>query len=331
MNTTRGSREGHHAQHRRDVHRTDPHHPLIGLLIGRTARQTPGRTADRATKNIACGIRVGLPEAREHRTTGVVRTATHRCDMGRPAGLCRPRCDDLLERVPQRSSGRAGRCCRHIRAHRRYGRPALRTLHHGPARFGLLGRIWYLAVEPLMRAILGQDVVGFEGLEHERRVIGFAVGTRVVTEVLAAQYALLGDDGQQGRVEMRCERIECVVLGDDLGQWAESEPHDPRFQHRCGQRRRRVERGPVRGVASGTPELAAGLLGRSETGRAQPDDVIPRFAVREMVHLTDEPVEVAQFEQGSERVAQGVAVPTASTMNTSVSPGPMASPEPRPA
>ena len=128
---------------------------------------------------------------------------------------------------------------------------------------------------------------------------------------------------------MRGELGERVALRDDLGQWAESESHDSRLEHRSGHRRRSVERRSVGGVAGRPPQLTARLLGRSEARLAQREHVVPTVAARQSIDLADEAIEVTQREQRAELVAQGVAVSTASTMNTSVSPGPMTLPAPR--
>ena len=128
---------------------------------------------------------------------------------------------------------------------------------------------------------------------------------------------------------MRRELSEGVALRDDLGQRPEPEAHDSWFEHGGRERRWPVKRRAVGGVAGRPPELPSRLLSGSEAPLTQREDVIPSVTAREPVDLPDESVEIPQREQRAEVIAQGVTVSTASTMNTSVSPGPMTLPAPR--
>ena len=124
----------------------------------------------------------------EHRPAGID-GGSEDCRHAQLApGLCRPGRDDVLECTPHHVGSRRNRPSA--------GRRTVRVSVEGLPRSSLpVGGVRGGTIESLGCAVLGQDVVRLERLQHERGVVSLPTGARIVTQVLASQYPLLRDDG----------------------------------------------------------------------------------------------------------------------------------------
>ena len=115
---------------------------------------------------------------------------------------------------------------------------------------------------------------------------------------LATDGPLVGDEQRDRHgVEMGTQLGPGVVLGHDLGQWADREAAGLAVEHGCRPLGRSEQRQSVLGQRRRRPQLATGLAGRRRAPIAEAEHALPVAVGAAVVDHADEAVEVDRVDQ----------------------------------